>query len=120
MILKRKQNCKIIYDNFNYYVQTKDRLFKFNNLFDAEYFYKNIQKISIDFLRQFNWEGKIYLEFYPEDIELILKSIEQFKFFLDKSLYFCDNKNIFNKKSIDCFYLYQYILGMYNNYKNKK
>lgn len=120
LVLKRKQNCKIIYDNSNYYVETKDRMFKFNNISDAEYFYKNAQKISVDFLRQFNWEGKIYLEFYPDDLELIIKAIEQFKFFLDKSLYFTDNKNIFKEKSFDCFYLYEYICGMYREYKDKK
>ena len=120
MVLKRKENCKIIFDNVNYYVETKNHLFKFNNYSDAEYFYKNAQKISVDFLRQFNWEGKIYLEFYPEDLELIMKSLEQFKYFLDKSLYFCDNKNIFKEKSFDCFYLYEYILGMYREYKDKK
>ena len=120
MVLKRKQNCKIIYDNINYYVETKEHMFKFNNLTDAEYFYKNAQKISVDFLRQFNWEGKIYMEFYPEDVELLMKSLEQFKFFLDKSLYFCDNKNIFKEKSLDCFYLYEYISGMYREYVNKK
>ena len=119
MVIKRKQNCKIIYDNVNYYVETKEHLFKFNNLVDAEYFYKNCQKISVDFLRQFNWEGKIYMEFFPDDVELLMKSLEQFKFFLDKSLYFTDNKEIFKEKSQNCFYLYEYILGMYRNYKNK-
>lgn len=119
MVIKRKVNCKIIYDNSNYYVETKDRLFKFNNFQDADFFYKNVQKISVDFLRQFNWEGKIYLEFYPEDLELIMKAIEQFKFFLDNSRFFALNSELSKKKSLDCYYLYEYIVGMYRNYKDK-
>ena len=115
MVLKDKKYCKIIYDNSNYYVSTKDYFFKFNNREDAEYFYKNALKISIEFIRQFNWEGKIYLEFYPDDLEMILKAIEQFKFFCDKSLYFGSREEL-KKKSQDCLYLYEYILGMLRNY----
>ena len=120
MVIKRKQNCKIIYDNINYYVETKDYMFKFNNFTDAEYFYENCKNISIEFLRQFNWEGKVYLEFYPEDVLIIMKSLEQFKFFLDKSLYFTDNQENLKKRSLDVFYLYEYIIGMYRNYVNDK
>ena len=115
MIIKCKKSCKIIYDNCNYYVSTKDYFFKFNNKEDAEFFYNNALKISIDFIRQFDWEGKVYLEFYPDDLEIILKSLEQFKFFCDKSLYFGNRAELKNK-SQDCYYLYEYILGMLRNY----
>lgn len=41
---------------------------------------------------------KFYLELYPEDLEIIMESLEQFKFSLDKSLYFTDNQKNLKKK----------------------
>lgn len=116
MVIKRKKNCKIIFDNNNYYVESLNYFFKFNRKEDAEYFYNNCKEISFEFYSKFDVEGKLYFDFYPEDVELILKGIEQLKFFLDKSLYFTDNREILKEKSYDCFYLYQYI---YSRYKDK-
>lgn len=120
MVIKRKKDCKIIFDNNNYYVETNQYFFKFNNEEDAKYFYNNCKSISVEFLRKFDWEGKIYLEFYPEDLELLIKGIEQLKFFLDKSLYYSSDKNTLKRKSLDCFYLYEYINTMYRNYVPKE
>lgn len=116
MVIKRKKNCKIIFDNNNYYVESFNYFFKFSRKEDAEYFYNNCKDISFEFYSKFDVEGKLYFDFYPEDVELILKGIEQLKFFLDKSLYFTDNREILKEKSYDCFYLYQYI---YSRYKDK-
>ena len=116
MVIKRKKNCKIIFDNNNYYVESLNYFFKFNRKEDTEYFYNNCKEISFEFYSKFDVEGKLYFDFYPEDVELILKGIEQLKFFLDKSLYFTDNREILKEKSYDCFYLYQYI---YSRYKDK-
>lgn len=115
MVIKRKKQCKIIYDNYNYYVETSNYFFKFTSIEDAQYFYNNCKNISLDLYRNFDIEGKIYLDIYPEDMELIIKGIEQLKFFLDKSLYFSDNKDKLNQKSFDCFYLYEYLYSVYKN-----
>ena len=116
MVIKRKKDCKIIYNHNHYYVETCNYFFKFNKREDAEYFYNNCKNISFEFYSKCDIEGKMYYDLYPEDVELILKGIEQLKFFLDKSLYFTDKKENLKEKSYDCFYLYQYI---YSRYKEK-
>lgn len=115
MVIKRKKDCKLIYDNDNYYVDGLGHFFKFNNLNDAQYFYNNFKSLYLNSRQLYELEGKIVLDLYPSDVELILKGIEQLKFFIDKSMYFKCDKEFLNSKSLDCFYLNQYIYSIYKN-----
>lgn len=115
MVLKRKKDCKLIYDNNNYYIDGAGYFFKFNNLDDAQYFYNNFKKLYLNSRQLYEIEGKVVLDLYPSDVELILKGIEQLKFFIDKSMYFKCDQEFLNSKSLDCFYLNQYIYSIYKN-----
>lgn len=82
---------------------------------DAQHFYNNFKELYLNSRQLYELEGKVVLDLYPSDVELILKGIEQLKFFIDKSMYFKCDKEFLNSKSLDCLYLNQYIYSVYKN-----
>ena len=115
MVIKRKKECKLIFDNSNYYVEGCGYFFKFNNIKDAQYFYNNFKSLYLNSKQLYDIEGKIVLDLYPSDVELILKGVEQIKFFIDNSMFYKCDKEYLKSKSLDCFYLNEYIYSVYKN-----
>lgn len=119
MIVKQKNNCKLICVNNKYYIQTNKNLYHFNNnLIEANKYYQHIREIEETY--HFNFvDGKFRVELYPEELQDILKSIEFFKFSIDKSFYFkCDYESL-KEKSFDLAFLYEHLFCLYRDYLDK-
>ena len=116
MVLKRKENCKLIYINNKYYVETSGRIYHFNdNLREATECYKNIKEVEKRGIVRF-FQGKFIVELYPAELNDILKSIEYYKYFSENCLRFkCDFKSI-SEKSYDLDFLYRYLFCIYRDY----
>ena len=65
MILKKKKDCKLIYNNLNFYIQANGRLINFgNNLERAEEYYYNCKNYE-KYGEARVMGDKIGLELYP-------------------------------------------------------
>lgn len=121
MVLKRKKNCKLIYEqkNSKYYVERIGSISEFYELQEAFREYgrlNNIEKLNQE---RFYNNDMLHYELYPEQVFLIAKSIEIFKFFIDNSFFFNCEKEELESKSVDLFYLYQILFVQYSNYVPK-
>lgn len=116
MILKQKKNCKLIYSNNKYYIQTNKNLYHFsNNLVEANQYYEHIREIEESGALRYV-DGKFKVELYPEELADILHSIEFYKFSVDKSFYFkCDFESL-RAKSFDLSFLYEHLFCIYRDY----
>lgn len=116
MVLKRKENCKLIYVNNKYYIETSQNLYHFNDDFvEAMEYYNNIREIEKRGQLRFV-KGKFRIELYPSELTDVLHAIECYKFSVDKSFYFqCDFEKL-KEKSFDLEFLYNYLFYLYRDY----
>ena len=116
MLVKNKKNCKLEKQKYFYYVQTPEFKEKYSTYEEAFKVYKNInyyrnKKLETSYLR-----GKMDFQFYAEDVYLIIKSLEIFKFFVDKSMFFeCEREDL-KDKSVELFMLYEQIASQFFTY----
>lgn len=120
MILKQKKNCKLIFCNEKYYIKTNKNIYFFaDDYTEATEYYENIVEIEKKGRQVFK-KGKFHIELYPEDMKIILKSLECFKFFVDKNIFFECDAEIIKKKCFDIDFLSEYIYSYYIQYKPKE
>lgn len=124
MILKQKKDCKLIFKNEKYYIHTNKILYHFGNDFDeATRYYDNIREIEKEGIARYYLNGKFHLDFYPDEIKLIIKSLECYKFFVDNNRFLDVSKEKLNNFDFDIEFLTQYMYSLYIEYikeENKK
>ena len=122
MVLKRKKNCKLIYEpkNSKYYVDEIKHLTEYQDLQEAFRKYGEVHRAEKWNEDRFYKDGYLKYEFLPEQVFLIAKSIEMFKFFVDNSFFFKCDKEFLKSKSVDLFYLYQIVYKQYLHYVPEK
>jgi len=122
MVLKRKKNCKILYEEktSKYYVEKIKNMQEFYDIQEAFREYGEIHKIEKEREGRYFKHNKLIYELYPDQVFLIAKSLEILKFFIDKSMFFNCDKEDLKSKSLDIFYLYQILYKQYIAYAPKK
>jgi hypothetical protein len=110
LVVKRKNNCKLIYNDNNYYLEAFNIFKKYKNKSEAFHDYKNVNKIDKSVLDEL---GRVEVEFYKEDLELILKSLEVYKFFINQNLFISSENEKLVKISTDIDFLFQIINTIY-------
>ena len=120
MILKQKTNCKLIENNKKYYLYTNQLLYHFGSDYNkALKYYDNIREIEKDSFSRYYCNGKFYLELYPDDVEIIIQSIECYKFFLTNNRFLdIDNETIATKQ-FDIDFLGNYFFSLFSE-KNRR
>lgn len=117
MIIKNKKNCQIIEYNENYYLKGINFFKKYKNRKEALVDYKNIKNINL--VKNKDCLGRISIDLYKEDIKLILKSIEVYKFYLSQNLFFTTDKEKLDNICYDLDFMYEMIFATYNtNFEN--
>ena len=121
MILKQKKNCKMIFCNDKYYIQTNKNLYHLGlDYEEAEKYYNNIAQIEEEGrLKPFE-NGKFKIELYPEDMELLLNSLETLSFFIKQNRFLDCNNETLIQKNFDIDFLAQYLFCLYNQYNPNK
>ena len=119
MILKQKTDCKLIENNNKYYLYTKNLLYHFGTDYNkALRYYEDIREIEKDSFARYYCNGKFHLELYPDDVEIIIHSIECYKFFLTNNRFLDINNEKIQNKQFDIDLLGQFFHSLYFE-KNK-
>lgn len=117
MVIKRKKNARMYYEpkTSKYYLDKIKSMQEYNSLQLAFQKYHEFHKWEREEELRFFENGYLKYEFSPEQVFLMAKSVQIFKFFVDNSFFF-DCKETLESKSIDLFYLYQIITKEYMAY----
>lgn len=117
MILKQKKNCKMIFCNDKYYIQTNKNLYHLGlDYEEAENYYKNIAQIEEEGRPKPFQDGKFRIELYPADMKLLLNSLETLSFFIKQNRFLDCNNEILAEKNYDIDFLAEYLFCLYNQY----
>lgn len=121
MIIKRKKNARMYYEpkTSKYYLDKIKSMQEFENIQEAFQKYHEFHKWEREEEQRFFENGYLKYEFLPEQVFLIAKSLQIFKFFVDNSFFFKCSEEL-ESKSIDLFYLYQIVTKEYMAYIPKE
>lgn len=116
MILKRPYKR----DNKRYYMEKSQISAKYQRIQENFNKYIEIHRINNENRERFYKNNMLKYDLYPEQVFLIIKSIEILKFFIDKSFFFNCNKNDLKIKSYDLYFLYHILFIQYTNYVSEE
>lgn len=120
MILKQKTDCKLIENNNKYYLYTKNLLYHFGTDYNkALRYFDDIREIEKDSFSRYYCNGKFFLDLYPEDLEIIIHSIECYRFFLTNNRFLDINNETIKNKQFDIDFLANYFYSFILE-KNKR
>lgn len=118
MVIKRKKNANLIYEpkNSKYYLDLIKAMQQYDTMQDAFRKYNEFHKLEREEEKRFFRDNRLVYELSPNQVYLLIKSIEMFKFFVDNSFFFKCEREELQDTSIDLFYLYQIIYKQFMAY----
>ena len=111
----------MIFYKEKYYIYTNKILYHFGKDYqEAIRYYENIREIEKEGMKRYYMNGKFHLELYPDEMEILLKSLENYKFMIDNSRFIDCEKEKIKMKSFDIEFLTQYLYSLYIEYLKEK
>ena len=76
--------------------------------------YENIRKIDKN-INKTDLLGRVEVELYQDDFDIILKSLEIYKFVINQNILISAEKEFLKKKNFDVDFLFQVLQAIYNS-----
>lgn len=114
LVIRRKKNCRLLYVNKNYYLEGNYIFKKYKSKIEAFENYENIRKIDKN-INKTDLLGRVEVELYQDDFDIILKSLEIYKFVINQNILISAEKEFLKKKNFDVDFLFQVLQAIYNS-----